>query len=156
MKSKALKSVILIALVCLSMGAFAQQVLYTTVLFERVPNHDPYPNQPHDVLVTVTWYLQGGGSITNFTHCGHINVNDYVSVPFPGTMLEASQVINTKIVLSFYGNSGGTSKTFPGFVAIATYSRDFTGISWWKLAAPGGMESKMGIGEYIFVQEPTP
>jgi len=153
------KVFLIIALACLSMGAFAQySTFYTNVYFEKIPNY--IPGKDKDVKVVVTWYLNTGATRTNYSTCGILTVNTTVSVSFPVDPGEnagelASKVTSTKVDLYFYNSSGGTSQTFPSFLAIATYGSSFTGNMWWKVTPN---ESSLGLstGGYIITQSPTP
>ena len=149
------KVILTIALICLSLGAIAQTTtLYTNVYFAKLPVRPL--DRPQDVKVVVTWYLSTGGYLTNFTHSGTVNVGDLVSVAFTGSPEDGSKVTHTKIDLYFYNNYCGTGKTFEKFLALATFSNDFTGSMWWQIKGPNDMERGIGSGGYIITQTPTP
>ena len=131
MKSKALKSVILIALVCLSMGAFAQ--VATNVCFTSLPTLPA--GKPQNVRVRCTYYMPNETRQAETT-AGYIVPGGYVIVYFPGTVAEANRVTSTKVDLFFYDNYTGTGATFPRIPAILSCPADFPPNGWWISDTP--------------------
>jgi hypothetical protein len=126
------KMTLILALVCLSMGAFAQT--FGSGVYFAPPLPPKYlTDKPDDVTVTYTWFLPGGETKTAVDHKNPVFAGTLSWKEFPGTSLEALSVICTRIDLSFYGNTRGTSQTFPGLAGIVTCTRDFTG-NWWQSA----------------------
>jgi len=135
---------ILIALVCLSFGAFAQ--VSTTVNFKKMPTYPAGSGRLHDARVVCEWHMSTNETRTNYAYSQYMYEGGWLQVMFPGTVEEAALVTSTTVYLYFYEDYTGTGKTFPKFPAIVECDTDFKAVAWWKILGPGGGENVRSVG----------
>ena len=120
---------ILIALVCLSFGAFAQ--VSTVIVFEGNWKPTRPADRPNNLTITVTYYLTNGqvfGTSSRFFN--DITDFDNAQLYFPGTPQEALTIASTKIELAFYDRYCGIGQNFPSIPNLVRFPSDFVG-PWW-------------------------
>jgi len=131
------KSVLMIALVCLSFGAFAQ--FSTTIFF----NLDALPQRPadklNDVNIVVTYYLENGQVYAIATK-DHQDVPPQSGIDFPGDLNALLSIAYTKIALYFYGGYCGTGQTFIAVPLYITCPLHFG--DWWYALSPRQVDPK--------------
>ena len=125
MKSKSLKSVILIALVCLSMGAFAQPPAVTWVYIDTDAITPCPDNKPYNVKIDVTFRLVDGTDV--FVPGSYVPIQDYMQIHCP---VNQFSVVYTKIVITFYNGYCGSGASFPGVPASVGCPMHFK-TNWW-------------------------
>ena len=124
------KSVLMIAVICLSLSAFAQTIgLYI--------DHSKLPACPmnnfHNLKVVTTFYSNGGVVHSTVTQ-NYDNIPEYSYIPAP------SDIATTKIALYFYDSYCGTGQTFlgtPGWVVCPLHFGD-----WWFTLSPRQVDPK--------------
>ena len=125
MNTKVLKSVILIALVCLSMGAFAQPSAVTWVYIDTNAITPCPDNKPYNVKIDVTFRLTNGTDV--FVPGSYGPIIEYTSIQCPVSPFD---VVYTKIVITFYNGYCGSWASFPGVPGGVSCPLHFK-TNWW-------------------------
>ena len=136
MKKVILKSALMIALVCLSLGAFAQ--FSTGIVFDKSKLPACPVGKPYSVNIVLTYYyLDNNNEIKTYATV----YKDYGTIPgeanieFPGDISAYLSIKYTKIALSFYGGYCGTGQNFIGVPGNNIFCPlHFVG-NWWYTAS---------------------
>ena len=138
MKKRFLKSVILIALMCLSFSAFAQEVT-TYIYFDPSALPTCPAGKPDDITIVVTYY-KSDNTVYNTPQTTHYdNIPSTAPIPFPGPFEDVFTIAYTKIALYFYGNYCGTGQNFPGVPGHIAFPMHFTGDWWYTISKKQGL-----------------